>query len=584
MYLVCLRRNNQTNGILPGNNNGGIVINGGYAYDEHENNVTVVTEMDETTISSEAIKLESNDKHNGDTNEMLRSVTPDVIPKFDKRSSSDSLEMAAELNRCGGPAVYEPTAKMEMVEKQAFRLSKVKFDEIISVEDVKETCIEMKEPNGNVYFVEQINHLQQANTEAGGDDNKDESIALEMLDSVLKFEEKPDGGMGGLMVVQANADAADDLESLYGLVGNVKCDRGLNDNLDNRLQGLEPGSSTTSTSNAFSYTTTATNDRIQSKATEPEPEYATVKRHISTTKPLFQLHSFEDQAPANEVKDIPLPDQQGHNFKSHLSNLIGLQSEQSTSDNVNRAHRNKRSLSANPSLRHSKSVDQYLDAHKASKTSPPSPNADASAKSPGSQIPTAPRFDPQLYQTVGHRAGNQMRPATAQSIENEFDKAFKRNLAPKTFQDVQLRRVPKSGTLNRASTLDVSELDDANRMTTIRERLEKILGQGPPPVRISWQPSYSIPAPDYPDAPAAGQSTETEIAPDDSEIIHYRKPTRPFDTVHKQKVLFNDVLKAISPDIRTSLHRTDSTASAGTRTEVFATAPAAPAANAGKSE
>lgn len=577
MYLLCLRRNNRANGILPSNNNGGVVINGGYAYDEHENNVTVVTEMDETTISSEANKTESIDKRNSDTNDVLRSVTPDVIPKFDKRSSNDSLKMAFELNRAGGPATYEPSAKIEMVEKQAFRLSNVKFDEIISVEDVKETCIEMKEPNGNVYFVEQVGHVQQAANEVG-EENKDESIALEMLDSILDLEESPKGELEndngirlvGLQEMHLSAMATADTESFYELIGNIKSDVKPMDDSENVLQVLEQCS--------------ATNNRTDSSPIEAE--YATVKRGISTTKTMFQLHSFEEQTPTNEIKHIPIRDDQEHNFKNHLSNLIGLKSEQHGTVKVTNSAYNRKSLSASPSLRHSKSVDEFVNSHKTSKTSPPSPNADAFMKIPStSQIPTAPQFDPQLYRTIGNRDNNHNRPATApQSIENEFEKAFKRNLAPKTFQDVQLRRVPKSEALNRTSMTEISELDDATRMTTIRERLEKILGQGPPPVRVGWQQSYSMPAPDYPDAPSMSQSMVTEIASDESEMIHYRKPARPFDTVHKQKVLFNDVLKAISPDIRTSLHRTDSTVSVGTRTEVFHTIPTAPASKGDQTE
>lgn len=564
MYLICLRRNNATAGILPGANNGGVVINGGYAYEEHEINVTTVTEMDETTTSSEAIKHD--DHMLNDASDMLRSVTPDVIPKFDKRSMADDVEIIGETN--GNH------------DKNIFHLNKNRniFDEIISADDVKETCIEMKESDGKVYFVEQLNHAMKHNDNAV---NKDECIALEILDNVIKSEDKNQEELHKISELMANGEFDGEIDVMYEEIkrsGNNGKElfgvTGVNHS-DDENGKLVPRKSDLYKTNVDTMTDPTLSDLSPTPTTENiEPEYATVKRSGTV---LIELHPSDrvEHPSTPDTKHLPPVERYSTDFRNHLSILIGNQSGSNspaaTSPKADRSMSPKRTASD----RVSKSTDDLSDFIQSNPTKASVSTVSLNSpinKSTG-EIPTPPRFDPILYNTISNRTNSYNRlkfPATAQSIENEFDKAFQRKLqAPKTFDEVQLKRVPKTESLNKADDDDLLETDNATRMKTIRERLEKLLGRGPPIENsIHITHSQSEPLPDYPDAPASNADdhsmTKATTYDQNDEIIRYRKPVKPFDTVHKQKVLFNDVLKSISPDIRTSLHRTDSSASTST--------------------
>lgn len=547
MYFLCLRRNNQANGILPGSKNGGVVINGDYGYEEHEINVTVVTEVDETTISSEAIKYEESSPN--DVSEILRSVTPDVIPKFNKHVSSDDVENNSDSHQSNS----------------GYRISKVQnvFDEIISADDVKKTCIEMKEPDGKVYFVQQINQTSRSHMASY---HKDESIALEILDSVIKSEDR---SQYDNKETEFNNRSVDKYDTTYDEI------RIPHDPLEHNAYGVDQTPKKIDTSEHMTIasdvqviiTDPLYNKTAYSSSSTTEPEYATIRRALSSPLPVLKLQSFDEIPTPLETKHVLNLEPQRENFKEHLSALISNQRDYGgqgasppsmVTSNIN---------TTMTAVRLTKSTNNLLDLAETTISEVPTALSQP-LKVVSSEIPVAPRFDPILYNTH-----NCLKfPATAQSIENEFEKAFQRSLQrPKTFDEVQLKRVPRSETLNKFDDdINLGEIDETTRMTTIRDRLEKILCRGPP-VRSSFRKSLSEPPPDYPDAPAPSNSEINDG--DDHEIRRYRKPVKPFDTVHKQKVLFNDVLKSISPDIRTSLHRTDSSASIVTRTVTYLSPP-----------
>lgn len=554
IYFLCLRRNNHVNGILPGKKNGGVVINGNYGYEEHDLNVTTVTEMDETTNSSEAIKNE--DAPPNDVSEVLRSVTPDVIPKFDKHLSTDGIDAFPESHQSSS----------------GYRISKARnmFDEIISAEDVKNTCIEMKEPDGKVYFVQQINQITK---DLAPSYHKDESIALEILDSVIKSEDWPHEVKRNSKINDRPFEKYDVMYEEVGCGGSV-----VHDQLQTNAIRNEAFEQKSDNGEIFGHIDQTESD-IQVIITDPggpktEPEYATVKRMPSSPLPVLKLQSFDETSFPLETKEISHPDGHSYNFKDRLSTIIGLQSEHNGHGASAPSIGKTKTTTSPPAVRLSKSSSDLLELV-------PNTNAGAATstvsleppRTTPCEIPAPPRFDPLLYNTIGARTKTHPRPqlpATAQSIENEFEKAFQRSLqGPRTFDEVHLRRVPRSEALDKADDDVNFDSDESKRMTTIRERLEKILCRGPP-ARTSFRKSLSEPPPDYPDAPGASKSESVEA---DDDVLRYRKPIKPFDTVHKQKVLFNDVLKSISPDIRTSLHRTDSSASTSTRTVAYSSTP-----------
>lgn len=92
---------------------------------------------------------------------LLRSVTPDVIPKF-KNGSTEKT-----------PVIMNTGLKIHMPNNN--------FDEIVPVDHAKETYIELKEPNGNAYFIERA---KNDNKTYADNSCYGESIVLQILDEI----------------------------------------------------------------------------------------------------------------------------------------------------------------------------------------------------------------------------------------------------------------------------------------------------------------------------------------------------------------------------------------------------------------
>lgn len=548
MYLICMRRNVCNNGILPGTKNGGMVINTGYTYEETENNLTVVTEMEETTVSLEAIKT-ANDEitNNALCAVLLRSVIPDIIPKLDKITSIDNLQSDIKLE-----------TPIAMGKKLAFRLSKPRndFDEIVPAEYVKETCIEMKERNGNIFFIEQSSKRARdiaVEGEAG------ETIALGTLDRVLKAEDSQKNNTEEA-ISKSKMQGSVESETIYEVVENLQ-GQGRTMEWRDSPQPSNSGNRTITscdhTENAKEDLSIGDHDHNQSNMhdgpsspSSSELKIAIVERHRSKTKPLFEIDSSE--VTCREPKLPKFTASQECQFQVELT-------QPARDDNPKPAH-----LMTSASFTHSNASNMFELETPRSVNSPPSPQAGPAIllTSVSRKIPIAPQFDPILYNTISAHSRSKP-PATAQAIENEL-----RLLRP--FVEAKLRRAPNTQTLHKSNgSNEVVSNDDHVGMTTIRQRLEQMLGRGPSSTHNTNQ-LYTIPVPDYPDAPTeVAEVAEATIRPsDECEIIPFKKPLRPFDTVHKQKVLFSDVLKSISPEIQTSLHRTDSTTSSRLKTTV----------------
>lgn len=155
-------------------------------------------------------------------------------------------------------------------------------------------------------------------------------------------------------------------------------------------------------------------------------------------------------------------------------------------------------------------------------------------------IPVAPKFDQLMYNTIGRRTQLQHNKiqVPAMSIENEFAKSLDRfasNQIHRTKNSDDLLKIVKYETESDATTADVS---------SIREKLNAIYGRGRPPVAAFVEEN------------ANSESVNDRRNSEDG--IQMRKPIKLYDAIHKQ--LFSDVLKLINPDVRNSLHRTESVA------------------------
>ncbi len=171
-----------------------------------------------------------------------------------------------------------------------------------------------------------------------------------------------------------------------------------------------------------------------------------------------------------------------------------------------------------------------------------------------STVPVPPKFDPFIYKTIGSRHNTRTALKFGEDDNNE--------IAPKPpmtapiimdndHNDIVLRK--KS-----------ADEDDQTRMISIKDRLENILKRGPPD-RYS-RPKSIVPPQPIPTVDDASWVTvnttksdnDGKIDEGDEEVIRIKEAKRPFDTVHKQKVLFNDVLKSIGVETRPSIIRANS--------------------------
>ncbi|XP_055538371.1 cationic amino acid transporter 2-like [Wyeomyia smithii] len=176
------------------------------------------------------------------------------------------------------------------------------------------------------------------------------------------------------------------------------------------------------------------------------------------------------------------------------------------------------------------------------------------ASSPSnSSVPEAPKFDPILYNTVGKhkspRASLNVPPISASSSG---------------YADVTLRKInPQTPPAIDSKTPEANGGEPpANSREVFRSKLEQILQRGPvnkvrpktlPPSLLERQPAPASST----NEPTTATSNGNVVSPkDNSSPRNFRELARAFDTAKKQqKLIFDDVLKAINPDTRPSVIR-----------------------------
>lgn len=239
-------------------------------------------------------------------------------------------------------------------------------------------------------------------------------------------------------------------------------------------------------------------------------------------------------------------------FKMRLENLFNQDDEKSTLRRPKANFSSPTSMhSQRISLNHSTSAPESLIL----------PNSDlevaksaVSTVETPSQIPTAPVFNQQLYDTIGRRNRKVFSSVTdvididSTINDNEFNKKGNlsrtkahENLTALDLDDVEEITIATTTAAAAAAANDDDDNggNDSNdsEPTNIKQKLEQILSKG-----------------------RTTQADQSDLERNNNENIRRRTPIQPFDTVRRQKMLFSNVLKSIGPDIHANLHQTHGTA------------------------
>uniref|UniRef100_A0A1L8DDZ0 Putative amino acid permease n=1 Tax=Nyssomyia neivai TaxID=330878 RepID=A0A1L8DDZ0_9DIPT len=173
----------------------------------------------------------------------------------------------------------------------------------------------------------------------------------------------------------------------------------------------------------------------------------------------------------------------------------------------------------------------------------------SSTNTSNSSIPIPPAFDPVLYNATTKRSpritGRIPRPKIKSTPPITSIKVLP---SPRPSSESQVEVDSKED-----SAEEPDENNNGNKFAGIKGKLEEILRRGPP---ILFPRPRSKPPERAPKTPEPATPDVDEEEPVFTPTV--TNPSKPFDTVHKQKILFNDVLKAIHPDTRPSVIRNES--------------------------
>lgn len=554
--------------------------------------------MEETTVSIDTVKLETETNFINITvtpTEEYKSVTPDVIPKHSNRKLSvisnqlqtpnerfdeDASIFAVAINRQAIDTI-KTTESSEMVSmpvkssakencgenqentRSNYRTSSLKnFDEIVFVDDIKDICIEMKEPNGTAYFVEmepqdrleQVDALKEKNSEEVTA-KKDEKTVLEMLDRVLGQTEKVGDEHRksvheATMNVENTVDDKDDVEveqtTEVALIHTTSDSSGCDEDKQSTPQPLR---SSKIELDAPSEPIKRENEGASKISEVPVKDEATAAPSESKPTPFFHIGTYKSLDESDSYKGFE-SDEQRKNFKEHLKRLLGHGVTHQASTEP-RLRRSSSSVRRRPSLQKSKSTPDGINLVNGPKVSPPTRQLGTRK----GNIPAAPKFDPLLFNTINSRFKIQRitnEPATAQCVENEFDKSFQRQ----NLNAANLQRAQRTEDLTKFSDekATIPENTENNSVLSIRDRLERIFARGHP----DQATRQSNPKPSALQVPNIKSEISGESIESNDEIVKIRGPQKPSDAVNKQKTIFNDVLKSINTDVRVSMNQSSS--------------------------
>lgn len=466
------------------------------------------------------------------------------------------------------------------------------LDDIVLISEVIGTLTEMREPNGKTYFVDEIRTTSSA---VDTHEESEQKTAIEYLDDVLKKEDMTDDIVKGksddnvvstsvVAVVHLNDAMVEEQASidekkidLHNEVNNLSEDSIKEEKIS--YVGLD--------NNETDYMLNNVNDPDVTQSNLPEeifePDASVSSENIASNaenSPIinqvdvkFQLAHIEEKSASNDQQsnkqDSNSNTEKTMTFKERLAMLLGQQPVVEVRRLSPKGNDQVPQNTPEPKLKHSKSEPDIFNSmvmqgvfkdirskyEISDKDGLKKPHPlqmtvadDINIDNINPNVPAPPKFDPFIYKTIGSRHNARM----ALKIENETEN----EISPKTpaTAPIVMNNEHNYVVLRKKSFED----DDQIRMVSIKDRLENILKRGPPD-------RFSRPKSIVPSAAATEiQSNDTVtvnssmVDNDDQGVIRIKESKKPFDTVHKQKVLFNDVLKSIGVETRPSIIRANS--------------------------
>lgn len=181
-------------------------------------------------------------------------------------------------------------------------------------------------------------------------------------------------------------------------------------------------------------------------------------------------------------------------------------------------------------------------------TDPPSPvevNESMPIEALSPTIPEPPTFDQEKYDQMGTIPRPKFRVTT-----------MKRK-APSPPVDKKVSEDNSSSDDTPESTLTKS----SPHFATFKDKLEALYSRGPPSTFVKANaPPMNRSQSYHPASTTSMDSPALDRRSTPGETLQFAKVNlRPIDTVHRQKLIFNDVLKAINPDTRPSDHKSNET-------------------------
>lgn len=507
-----------------------IVLNSGIP----NNGFVACDEMTESTLKSD-VKL----RPNGDATILIQTDL-NQQPKNEtiEMYTIDSVEVDS-IKEMVQPINVSVTVENKNVQRSQLDVNK--FDEISSADDIKESCIEKREPNGTTYFVEinpNRNSISKENSSNSSSDSYCDAIEQNIMEKVLNqkdVELKHD-----TMLLPAFHDVylfdeseSDEEEREVKAVVHVSNDTHKQDDIDS--MEIKTNSSLTELKN---------DDALHGMVvTKP----GTIKSIDTCKSPKFQIGVYEA---IPKQKLLFENDSERMAFKTRLENLFGQNDNQKTDKSLdgppNRV--NRPFLAKRFDKNYSNSAPESLVLSMVNDDSASKSQSDKTIDDTPTNIPAPPVFNQQLYDTVGRHNKNPYKTMLSTPTSNEIDienspkvlDPSNTNNDSSSSKKANLSRSQAHENLTMIGQCDETDENSeatANESESIKQKLEEIFSRG-------------------------GRNDDVNMETDGNhDNIRRSKRIEPFDTVARQKVIFNTVLKSIGPENSTKLRRVSSTAS-----------------------
>lgn len=510
-----------------------------------------------------------------------------ISPKSTKKSKAPiPMSFKAENQSEPEPSKASPVRKSRTPSPNSNKT----LDDIVLISEVIGTLTEMREPNGKTYYVDEIRTTSSA---VDTHEESEQKTAIEYLDDVLKKEDMTDdivkgksdeNGISTSVVAVVHLNGA--IEEEQPPIDEIKIDSGeevttvSEDSIvEEKITNVGDDSNTKENLNdrivtqSISAQENEIFDHDASVSIENIADNPPAVNQVDVGYQLTQLteKSMSVDQKANKQDNISNSDKEKTlTFKERLAMLLGQQPVAEVRRLSPRGNDQILQKALEPKLKHSKSETDIFnsvvmqgvfkdirskyehsddDGLKKPSVLQMTVTDDINIDNINSNVPAPPKFDPFIYKTIGSR--HNARKTLKIGDESEYETSPKTPSTAPIITDNEHNDI----VLRKKSFDD----DDQTRMISIKDRLENILKRGPPD-------RFSRPKSIIPSAAPTDEITPNETATvnpstannGDEEIIRIKESKKPFDTVHKQKVLFNDVLKSIGVETRPSIIRANS--------------------------